>query len=408
VFSIIYEYLTKDNRYLCLIGIGVFLLIAFIFSTKKKKINYIRALAAICMQFLLAFFVLKTAIGFKIFAGIAKGFQVLYSFTDAGIGFLFGNLANASGPWGYVFAVKVVPIVIFFGALMAMLYHLGVIQVLVSMIAFVIRPLLGTSGAETLCVTAKSMMGPTEAPLLIKKHLKSMTDSEMFTVMVSGMAMIAASVMAAYGSMGVPLIHMITASIMSIPGSILIAKIMVPETDVPETAAGNKMDTQKDSLNLLDAIAIGTTDGLKLAASVAAMLVAFVSLMAMVDYLLVFFTGFSLNMIFAKLFYFVAALIGVNGADKEAAGTLLGQKLVINEFIAYVNFVKIALAEKSKIVLTYALCGFSNISVIGILIAGIGSMAPTKRAFLTKFGIRALLAGTLVNLINAAIAGLLI
>ena len=349
MFSTIWNYFVKDNHHMSLLGILVFLAIAILFSNNKRKINPKRVLGALALQFLLAFFVLKTNIGFRVFSAIAYGFQKLYSFTDAGINFLFGNLGNPSGSWGYIFAVKVVPIVIFFGALMSLLYHLKVIQVFVKIISFLIRPILGTSGAETLCATANSMMGPTESPLLVKKYLKNMTDSEMLVVMISGMSTIAASVMAAYGSMGIPLIHLITASIMSIPGALLISKILVPETKIPETAAGNKFEMKSDSLNVLDAIAQGTTDGLHLALSVGAMLIAFVSLMAMADYLLLFTTGYSLNAVFAKLFSGVAHLLGIGTQDKNIAGVLLGQKLVINEFIAYVNFVKFDLLASSVI-----------------------------------------------------------
>ncbi|MCK4651187.1 hypothetical protein KAT08_03380 [Candidatus Babeliales bacterium] len=408
MFSAIFSYFVKDNHYMSLIGIIVFLGVAVLFSNNKRKIKPKRIFAGLALQFFLALFVLKTEIGFKFFSAMAMGFSRIYSFSDAGIKFIFGNLVDTTGPWGLLFIVKVVPIIIFFGALMSLLHHLGIIQFFVKMISFIIRPLLGTSGAETLCATANSMLGPTESPLLIKKYLKNMTESEMLVVMVAGMSTIAASVMAVYGSMGIPMVHLIAASIMSIPGSILISKILVPETKVPETAAGNKFEMKKDTSNVLDAISTGTYDGLKLAAGVTAMLIAFISLMAMADYVLLSLTGYNLDSIFSKLFSNVAFLLGISAKDKNIAGTLLGQKLVINEFIAYLNFVKFSLTDRARIILTYALCGFSNISVIGILIGGIGAIAPSTRSILTKFGWRALLGGTLVNLLNAAIAGLLI
>lgn len=418
MFSTIWNYLSIDGHYLSLLGIFLFLGTAFIFSKNRKKIHLRKILVAFGLQLFLAIFILKTNIGFKIVSAIASGFRVLYSFTDYGIQFVFGNLGDPSGNWGYIFAVKVLPIMIFFGALMAMLYHLKVIQVFVKIISFLIRPLIGTSGAETLCATANSMLGVTEAPLLIKKFLKGMTESEIFVVMVSGMSTIAASVMAAYSSMGVPLIHLITASIMSIPGALLISKILIPETGKPETAAGNNFKMESDSLNLLDAIAQGTSDGLNIALSVGAMLIAFVSLMKVADYFLLSATsyipsifgpeGYSLDMMFGKLFSGVAYLLGISTQDQTMAGTLLGQKLVINEFFAYANFVTANLAARTQVILTYALCGFANISVIGILIMGVGSLAPNQRPLLTKLGFKALLGSTLVNLINAAIAGLLI
>ena len=408
MFSIITSYFVKDNHYISLIGIAVFLFTAFLFSSNKRKINYARALSALGLQFALAFFVLNTEVGQKAFASLANGFSKLYSFADAGIRFIFGNLVDTTGSWGFIFAVKVVPIIIFFGALMSLFFHLGVIQFIVKILSFLLRPILGASGAETLCAAGNSMLGPTEAPLLIKKYLKGMTDSEMLVVMVSGMCTLQAGVLAVYGSMGVPMIHLLTASVMSIPGAIVVSKILLPETKTPETAAGNSIEMKKDTANMLDAISTGTSDGLKLAANVAAMLLAFISLMAMADYFLAMFTGYDLNAVFAILFSKVAYLLGIGQADRAVAGTLLGQKLVINEFVAYANFVKVTLADRARIILTYALCGFANFSVVGILIGGVGSLAPNKRSFLTKFGLKALLGATLVNLLNAAIAGLLI
>jgi len=408
VFSIIANYFLKDNHYMSMIGILVFLLIAFVFSNNKKKINPRRIVGAFLMQIIMAFFVLKTQIGHRMFMLLADGFRQLYMFADEGIRFIFGNLVDASGSWGFIFAVKVVPIIIFLSALMSLLFHWGVIQFLVRIISYLIRPILGTSGAETLCAAANSMLGPTEAPLLIKKYIKTMTDSEMLLLMISGMATINASTIAVYGSMGVPMLHMLTSSVMAIPGAILISKILMPETKVPQTAAGSSIDMPKDSANMLDAIAGGTSDGLKLAANVAAMLLAFVSLMAMADYILVHTIGYGLNFIFAKIFYQFAAFLGICKEDRNVAGALLGQKIVINEFVAYAGLVKATLTDRARIILTYALCGFSNFSVIGILIGGVSALAPNKRSVLSKFGLKALLGGTLVNLLNAAIASLLI
>ncbi|MFC1894398.1 NupC/NupG family nucleoside CNT transporter [Candidatus Dependentiae bacterium] len=404
----IFSYFFVNNHHMSILGIFVFLFIAFIFSNNKRKINLRRILGGLILQFLLAIFVLNTKIGHRVFSTFAEGFRILYGYSDAGIKFMFGNLIDATASWGFLFVIKVVPIIIFFGALMSLLYHIGIIQLFVKFLALIIRPILGTSGAETLCTVGNIVLGPTEAPLLIKKYLKVMTDSEMLVVMISGMSTITASLLAIYGSMGISMIHLITASVMSIPGSILISKILIPETKIPKTAVGNHMEMKKDTANILDAVAVGTCDGLKLAANIAAMLIAFISLMAMADHILLSVIGYSLNNIFAKLFSGVAHLIGISNQDKNTAGVLLGQKLVINEFVAYASLVKATLTVRSKTILTYALCGFSNISVIGILIGGISALAPNKKSFLTKFGWRALLGGTLVNLLNAAIAGLLI
>jgi len=371
-------------------------------------------LNALFLQFLLAFFVLNTRIGQSFFHLLARGFIKVYDFAGKGLAFVFGNLTDATGPWGYLFAVKVIAAIVFFGALMSVLFHLRIIQFFVKIISFIIRPFLKTSGAETLCAAGSSMLGPTESPLLVKNYLKGMTESEMFLVMVSGMATLNAPLLAIYGSMGVPIIHLLASSFMAIPGSILIAKVLVPETGVPETASANLSDQKIESANLLDAISRGTSDGLMLALNVGAMLISFISLIALVDFLLVKFSSFAcsniytLDSLFSIIFSKVTYLIGVSKSDSNVAGTLLGQKLVLNEFIAYISFLKENLADRSRILMTYILCGMSNFSVIGILLGGIGAICPSQRGVLIKLGIKALLGGTLVNLLNAAIAALLI
>ncbi len=412
--NLIFDWLMRDNHYISIIGIVTIIGFAWLCSSSRWNVRLRLIGSALLLQFLLAFFILKTSIGQVVFSGLASGFQCVYQFADKGCAFVFGNLADASAPWGFVFAVKVLPIIIFFGALMSLLFHLGVVQILVKCIAFAIRPILGTSGAETLSVAANSVLGQTEAPLLIKNYLPRMTNSEMTTVMVSGMAHLSGSILAVYGLMGVPIIHLLSASVMAIPGAILISKILTPETETPETMGGQTVNVPADTKNILDAISSGTSDGLKLAVNVAAMLIAFISLMAMVDAIIcgvtgLFLTeGLTLNVIFAKLFYGVAHLIGIPTGDCQAAGTLLGQKLVINEFVAYSNMIKTALTSRSVAILTYAIAGFSNFSCIGIQIGGIGAICPSKRETLTKLGMRALLGGTLANLLNAAIASLFI
>lgn len=420
--AFIIDYLLQDNHYMSILGIGVILGIAVLFSRHKKRIKLRLVFSAIIMQLILSFIILKTTVGRDIFVQISHGFKALYGFADSGCSFVFGNLANASGPWGFVFAIKVLPIIIFFGALMSLLYHIGFVQILVKGLAWVIRPILGTSGAETLSVAANSMLGQTEAPLLVRHYLAKMTNSEMLTVMVSGMAHLSGAIMAVYGMMGVPIVHLISASIMAIPGAILISKILIPETEIPETVAGSSVKMEKTSHNVLDAIASGTGDGLRLAVNVAAMLVAFISLIALVDYVLFASTSFlishqvlpflteplTLNYIFAQVFRWVALLIGVPWADSGTAGVLLGKKLVINEFVAYSDFAKSLLTDRSKAILTYALAGFSNFSCIGIQIGGLGAICPEKRVTLTKLGLTALLGGTLANLLNAAIVSLFI
>jgi CNT family concentrative nucleoside transporter len=410
----VFAYLMQDGRYMSFVGILAILGVAFLFSKNKRKINIRLIFSALAMQFGLAFVILRTKIGRDIFAGLAKGFSKLYLFADSGAQFVFGGLVNANGPWGFVFAVKVVSIIIFFGALISMLYHFGIIQFMVRIFSFLIRPLLGTSGAETLCAAANSMLGQTEAPLLVKRYINKMTDSEVLLVMISGMATISGAILAVYGSFGVPMVHLLSASVMSIPGAILISKILLPETGTPETLTSKKLVMERDSDNVLGAISAGTTDGMKLAANVAAMLIAFISLIALFNYVIGYLTnaafGFSytLDFIFSKIFSWVAFLIGIPKQDQGMAGALLGQKMVLNEFIAYLSFVKMKLSPRGHAIMTYALCGFANFSCIGIQIGGIGALAPQKRALLTRLGLIAVLGGTLANLLNAAIAGLFI
>lgn len=402
------SFLMQENRYLSIIGICVILGAAFAFSDNKKKIKLKQIVIALGMQFLLAFFILKTAAGKAIFSSIAHGFQALYMFADDGARFVFGNLADSGGPWGMVFAIKVIPTIIFFGALMSWLFHIGIVQVFVKILAMIIRPFLGTSGAETLSVAANSMLGQTEAPLLIKNYLPHMTKSEMLVVMVGGMSHLSGSLLAVYGSMGVPVEHLLSSTFMAIPGAILIAKILVPETKNPETSGGSSVSLKPETKNSLDAISRGTSDGLSLAVNVAAMLIAFISLMALINKLLVSSCGYSLDDLFARVFYGVAYLIGVSAQDRAAAASLLGQKVVINEFVAYSSFLKMDLTVRTKAIMTYALAGFSNFSCIGIQIGGIGAICPEKREMLTRLGLIALLGGTLTNLLNAAIASLFI
>lgn len=401
------------DRFISLIGMLVILGVAVLFSNNRSKIRWQLVLSALGIQTLLGIFILKTGIGQGIFSSISHGFEVIYEFAGHGAGFVFGSLANAEGPWGMIFVVKVLPTIIFFGALMSLLYHIGIVQIFVTGLSMIIRPILGTSGAETLAVAANVMLGQTEAPLLIKNYLPRMTKSEMLVVMVGGMSHLSGSLLAVYGGMGVSISHLLTSSFMAIPAAILIAKILMPETEIPETLSGSSLRSERETKNVLDAVSRGTTDGLKLAVNVAAMLISFISLMALLDFVLAWGSGYflaqplSLNFIFGKLFYGVAYLIGIPLQDCSTAGSLLGQKLVINEFVAYMSFAKADLLPRSQVLLTYALAGFSNFSCIGIQIGGIGAICPEKRTLLTQLGLRALLGGTLANFLNAALVGFL-
>jgi len=403
-----YTYFIAEERYLSIIGIFLIFAIAFLFSEKRSKINYRSIGTALLIQILVGLFILKTSIGSITLGYLAHGISRLYDCSQAGARFIFGSLADAAGPWGPIFLIKVAPAIIFFCALMALLNYLGIIQLLVKGITMLLCPILGTSGAETLCATANSVLGSIEASFLIKQYLANATRSEMFVILVSGMATISAALFAVYGSFGVPMIHILCSSFMAVPGSILIAKILIPETEKPATMKVSDIECKKTSSNVFDAIASGTSDGLAIAAGITAMLIAFLSLIAVINNILLATCGVSLDFIFGKLFASVARLLSISSVESEKAGILLGQKLAINEFVAYVNFSKFALTERTQAILTYALCGFANFSFIGMQIGGIGALAPSKRELLTKLGLFALLAGTLTNLLTAAIASLLI
>lgn len=422
----IISYFLEYNRFLNLIGIAVILFIAFLFSKHKSRINFKLVCSALLLQVIIGILVLKTAIGRGIVEKIAYLVGKMYQFADKGASFVFGNLTDPAGAWGFIFAFKVLPVIIFFGAVTALMFHWGIIQAAVKGINFLIRPLLGTSGAETLCASANSFLGQTEAPLLIRKYLKDMTKSEMLVVMASGMATISGSILVVFAAMGVPAQHMLAASVMAIPGSILIAKILLPETHTPATAGNNEeVKLESDSHNALGAIASGTSDGLYLALNVAAMLIAFLGLLGLINYSLQYIaylindlfslTGdsrlpdtMSIDWIFSYLFAPFGYLLGFTGTEALAAGKLIGIKVGVNELIAYGEMVKMSLSERTKDIITYALCGFSNFSCIGIQIGGIGALVPEKRAMLAELGLYAVLGGALANLLSAMIASLLL
>lgn len=418
-------YFLEYHRYMNLFGIGVLLFVAYLCSNNRSKINAKLVIHGLLLQTMLAFFILKTRIGFSLFNSISRGISSLYGFAEHGISFVFGSLADPSGPWAVVFAIRVLPIIIFFGALTSLLFYLGIIQRLVYALSFLVRPILGTSGAETLCAIANSFLGQTEAPLLIRHYLKDVTKSEMTVVMVSGFATVSGALLAVYSSMGVPTIHLLAASVMAIPGSLIMAKIIYPETEISKTLKDQDIAVKSNAANVLDAISTGTTDGLYLALNVGAMLISFLGLIALVNSLLGFVTyscnagllafGFqagmpqlSLNVIFSYLFSPVAYLMGFTGQEALHVGDLLGTKLAINEFISFNKMVSLDLSLRTKSILTYALCSFANFSCIGIQIGGIGALVPEKRVWLSELGLRALFAATLANFTSAMIAGLFI
>ncbi len=366
---------------------------------------------------------LRTSWGRVVIGKIADGASKLSVFADSGINFMFGKLGDASLPWGFVFAIKVLPIIIFVGALTALFYHFHIIQKIVSGMNWIIRPILGTSGVETVSVIANSILGQTEAALFISNYLRVMTRSELFVYMTSGMASVSISVLVIYVMIGIPGIHLLTAAMMSIPAAIFIAKILLPETET--SLASKKIEFENRTANAFDAIAKGTMDGLKLAVAVAAMLISFLALIAMSDYLLSLVSFYlnqlfthmqlpvqlpvlSIGTIFSYIFAPFAYLLGFTGTELWQAGKLLGIKIAGNELIAFSELVKTNLSPRTFTILVYALCGFSNFSCIGIQIGMIGALAPEKRHTITQLGLYAVLGSALANLLSAMIVGLLL
>ena len=404
------------NRYLNVLGIIVVLLLCYLFSVKKEKIIWNLVFRALALQFAIGFFVLRTKIGETVVQSLANGIKNLYSYAEYGSKFIFGSLVDASQPWGFIFAFKVLPIIIFFAALTSVLFYWGIVQKLVGLLNFFVEPILKSSGPETLCAVANSFLGQTEAPLLIKNYLANMTKSELFVVMVSGMATISGGILAAFAAMGVPALHMLAASMMAIPASIMIAKILIP--------AGEKQDQEviiKDTskaANFFDALATGTYDGLHLALNVGAALIVFTALLNLTDSFLHWFSsslsvfGFSCNFglksLLGYLFSPFGYLLGFTGAEANYAGQLLGIKISANELLAYQEMLSLNLPERTVAIMTYALCGFSNFSCIGIQVSGIGAIAHNKRLWLTELGVKAVLASALANLLSAFIAGIIL
>ncbi|KKP27074.1 MAG: Nucleoside transporter, NupC family [candidate division TM6 bacterium GW2011_GWF2_30_66] len=420
IFNSVLDYFLEHNRYLNILGILFILFVAWIFSRKRSHINFRLVLSALFLQFVVGILVLKTSAGLYIMNKMAVGVEKVYECANEGLKFVFGKLVDDSMPWGAIFAVKILPVIIFFGALMALLYHFRIIQFFVLALSYIIRPILGTSGAETLCAITNSFLGQTEAPLLIKNYLHDMTKSEFMLVMISGMATISGAILVVFSQMGVPIQHLLSASAMAIPGAILISKILLPETEKPKTLEGANIKLEKDSHNMFDAIFVGTSDGLQLALNVGAMLIVFLALMAMLNSVMgvvslqvysllgLDWPELSMNLIFSYLFAPFSYLLGFVGQEAMKVGGLLGTKVVVNELLAYKSLVAEQLSPRTTSIVTYALCGFSNFSCIGIQIGGIGGLVPGKKLWLTQLGLYAVLGGTLSNLMSAMIASLLI
>src|SRR5271166_347719 len=403
------------GRFVGVLGMAVLLGLALLFSTSRKDIQKKTVLWGLGLQLAFGVFVLKFEVGRAIFEHLGSAVNKLLSFAFAGSEFVFGGLGMKSSSFGFVFAFQVLPTIIFIAALFAFLYHIGVMQLFIRAFAWVMTRVMGASGAESLDIAASIFMGQTEAPLTIRPFLNSLTKSELMCVMTCGMAHVSGGIMAAYIASGVEAKHLLTAVIMTAPGTLLMAKMLVPETEEPLTAGKVQMPEMEKEANFLGAISRGTSDGLQLAINVGAMLISFIALLALVDYL---FGGVhhvahwfpeSLEQFFGWIFAPIAWLIGIPWKDAPVIGNLLGTRMTINEVVAFTKLgqMKATLDPRSFTIATFALCGFANFSSIGIQIGGIGALAPEQRGQLAKFGIRAMLAGTMANLMSASIVGIL-
>lgn len=392
------------------IGIAGVLAAAFLLSKNRRAIKVRIVAWGIGLQFLMALFVMKTSAGYWLMQNVSSGAVWFLSFAFEGTKFVFGPiLGDPHGTQGFVFAFTALPLIIYVAAFFALLYYLRILPLLVLGAGKVMFRLFGTSGAESLEVAASIIMGQTEAPLVIRPYLESLTESELFTIMTAGMAHIAGSVFGAYVLFGADARHLLTAVVMTAPGTILISKIMNPETGQPKTAGQVKLAIEKKDVNVLDAISHGVGDGLFLALNVGAMLVAFIALIHLANGILSV-AHTDLQTLFGWALAPVAWAMGVPWQDAAKVGNLMGIKVVLNEFVAFSQLgpLKGQITERSFAIATYALCGFANFSSIGIQIGGIGALAPSRKQDLARLGFRALLAGTLANYLAAAIAGLML
>src|ERR1700756_1656188 len=405
------------GRFTGILGMAVIVFLAWAFSTDRRAIKLKTVLWGLGLQLLLGFFVLRSTTGTKIFAFLGNGANKLLSYSYAGSEFVFGDIGfpKELSRLGFSFAFQVLPTIIFIAAFFAVLYHIGIMQLIIRGAAWLMTRIMGASGAESLNVAASIFMGQTEAPLTIRPFLPKLTKSELMTVMTSGMAHISGGMMAGYIQVGgADPKNLLTAVIMTAPGTLLMAKMLVPETEQPLTAGRVQMPPMEKESNILGAIARGTIDGLHLALNVAAMLITFLALLALLNammgwtHLHISWFPYSLQHVLCWVFAPIACLIGIPWHDAPLIGNLLGTRMVLNEFVAFAQLgtLKGSLDPRSFTIATFALCGFANFSSIGIQIGGIGALAPGQRGQLAKFGIRAMLAGTMANLISASIVGI--
>jgi CNT family concentrative nucleoside transporter len=417
-----------------LFGLAVLVGIAWLASNNKRRVDWKLVATGVGLQIAFAAVVLLVPGGKDVFDAIGHGFVRVLSFVNEGSRFIFGSLMDVK-TFGFIFACQVLPTIIFFAALMGVLYHLGVMQAVVRVMAWAITRVMRVSGAETTSVCASVFIGQTEAPLTVRPYIPKMTESELITMMIGGMAHIAGGVLAAYvgmlggGDPGQQVFyakHLLAASIMAAPATLVIAKILIPETGEPLTRGTVKMEVEKNTANIVDAAASGAGDGLRLALNIGAMLLAFIALIALLNWPLTWLgevTGIAaaigkptdLATIFGYILAPLAWVIGTPWQDAEVVGSLIGQKVVINEFVAYLQLGEIvngkvagvALTDQGRLIATYALCGFANFSSIAIQIGGIGGLAPERRQDLARFGLRAVLGGSIATFMTATIAGVL-
>lgn len=398
-----------------LMGIAVVLGIALIFSNNRKAINLRTILGGMALQFIFAFAVLKWETGKLALKQLSLGVNEIVNYADSGVQFLFGGLFQAENI-GFVFAFQVLTVVIFFSSLISVLYYLGIMQIVIKFLGGGLAKLLGTSKAESLSAAANIFVGQTEAPLVVKPYLANMTRSELFAVMVGGLASVAGSVLIGYSLLGVPLEYLLAASFMAAPAGLVLAKVMVPETEQSATSDELKMEKDTESVNVIDAAARGASTGLQLALNIGAMLLAFIALVALINGILggiggLFnIEGLTLETILGFVFAPLAFAIGVPWEEAVKAGGFIGQKLILNEFVAYSSFAPQIdqLSAKTVAIISFALCGFANVSSMGILLGGLGSLAPNRRGDIAKLGVRAVIAGMLASLLSAAMAGMLL
>ena len=404
------------GNFIGIAGMAVILGIAVLFSSNRKAINLRIVGAAFALQIAVAAFVLYLDAGKRAIESLSSGVQAVIDYSKEGIGMVFGPLANV--PEGLVFAINVLPVIIFFSALISVLYHLKIMQWIVKLVGGALRWVIGTGTVESLNAAANVFVGQTEAPLVVKPYLGRLTDEQFFAVMVSGVASVAGTVLAAYVLMGAEMKYLLAASFMAAPGGLLMAKIIMPDnpdSQAPDVDEEMHMEDSKH-INVILAAAVGTADGLKLAVNIGAMLIAFVALIALFNgiigglFSLVGIEGITLQLILGKIFQPLMYLLSVPWAEAQAAGSLFGEKLILNEFVAFSNM-NAALAgtsERTVAIVTFSLCGFANLSSVAILLGGLGSLVPERKEMIAKFGLKAVAAGSLSNLMSAALAGLLL